>query len=89
MGSIPRLPLATKYKAGLKEQMMIGTLNFVQGKFSRRLTEIFVANHVLPRNQPASFNLDSLSNQSGLQHHRFGAPETMQNTARQWPKNTT
>jgi hypothetical protein len=39
MGSIPPLPLATKYEAGLKEQMMIGTLNFVQGKISRRLAQ--------------------------------------------------
>jgi hypothetical protein len=32
------LPIATKYEAGLKEQIMIGTLNFFQGKISRRLT---------------------------------------------------
>jgi hypothetical protein len=37
MGSIPLLPIATKYEAGLKEQMMIVTLNFVQGKISRRI----------------------------------------------------
>jgi hypothetical protein len=37
MESIPTLPIATKYKAGLKEQLMIGTLHFVQGKISRLL----------------------------------------------------
>jgi ribosomal protein L32 len=38
MGSIPPLPIATKYEGGLKEHILIGTLNFVQGKISRRLT---------------------------------------------------
>jgi hypothetical protein len=38
MGSIPPLPIASKYEAGLKDQMTIGMLNFDQGKISIRLT---------------------------------------------------
>jgi hypothetical protein len=37
MASLPPLPLATKYEAGIKEQIMIGTLEFVQRKISRCL----------------------------------------------------
>jgi hypothetical protein len=37
MEAIPTLPIAAKYASGLKEQMSIGALNFLQGKVSRRL----------------------------------------------------
>jgi hypothetical protein len=77
IGSISPLPLTTKYEAGLKEQMITGTLNFVQGKIS--MPEIFVANHALPRNHPTSSKLDSRSSPSG---YRFGENETKPNMAR-------
>jgi hypothetical protein len=62
-GSIPPLPLAIKYEAGLKEQMMIGTLNFVQEKISRCL-----ARYIYGKSYPTKKSSDFFESQLAIKY---------------------